>query len=266
MTVRDGKTGAELLNELFTDKRFLPYLESLGVTWKGTVHARELPGAAANPMTLNIEPEGEHLLPFFQRHRLVMDMNFGGPQTWVLRLLDRASGEEGWRQPNLPAATYFVSHLTEKPPRFAFAAGHTLILHLNQMVYAYNLPEHKELWHYSLFNAALNVNGQNRINLDNDGQVSVIYQDGREEKLGSVGLVSPSYVILMTRDGLVADPNRPGPSKLWTKTDVSMRAHLFGDDEHVYIVEAEGENHPPSVRAIAPQDGVTVPVANFGPL
>ena len=39
--VRDGKTGAELLNELHTDKRFLPYLEPLGVSWKGVIRTHE---------------------------------------------------------------------------------------------------------------------------------------------------------------------------------------------------------------------------------
>src|SRR5208282_2996772 len=33
--VRDGKTGEDLLNELATDKRFLPYLDEPGQAWMG---------------------------------------------------------------------------------------------------------------------------------------------------------------------------------------------------------------------------------------
>jgi outer membrane protein assembly factor BamB len=265
--VRDGKTGATLLNELFTDKRFLPYLESLGVSWKGAIRSTDTPGMyQPNQMSFSIEPEGDRLLPFFQRHRLVMDVNNGGNQNWTFRLLDRASGEERWRQTNLPAAHYLLSG--QATPRFAFAAGYTLVLHLSNQVIAYNLAEHKELWRYSLFNTPLNANGQNFINPGADGRIEVAYPDGRREPMGGVGLVSASYVIVFTRDGLVAlDLTRtgPAPSKLWTKSDVSMRAQLFGDDEHVYIVE-KAENGPTAVRALRAQDGVTVPVPDFSRL
>jgi outer membrane protein assembly factor BamB len=192
-------------------------------------------------------------------------MSNGGNQSWTFRLLDRATGDERWRQTNLPAAHYLLTP-GQAAPRFAFAAGHTLVLHLSNLVVAYNLAEHKELWRYSLFNTPVNANGQNYLNLGADGRIEVAYPDGRREIMGGVGLVSASYVIVFTRDGLVAlDLTRtgPAPSKLWTKSDVSMRAQLFGDDEHVYIVE---ENGPTAVRALRAQDGVTVPVPDFGRL
>jgi outer membrane protein assembly factor BamB/tetratricopeptide (TPR) repeat protein len=280
--VRDGKTGVQLLNELFTDKRFLPYLEPLGISWKGAVRAREenrqFPG---NQVTLSVEPEGESLLPFFQRHRLVLDTFAGGNQSWTLRLLDGVSGEEQWRQGGLPAAPYIINPFGQMygisarqhaSPRFAYAAGHTLVLHLKEMVYAFNLAERKELWKYSLYGKDHGIAGQLQAGLNPDDSdnrlVTVTYPDNRQEKLGGVGLVSPSYVILLTRDGLVAlDPTRAGTaSVLWTKRDVSMRAQLFGDDEHVYVVEPAGDNSPATVRALRAQDGITIPVPEFGRL
>jgi outer membrane protein assembly factor BamB len=265
--VRDGKTGADLLNELFTDKRFLPYLEPQGLLWKGALKAHEATGAfPANQATLTVEPEGD-LLPFFQRHRLVLDINLQGGNTWQLRLLDRATNEERWKQTSLPAAFYFVNG--QRAARFAFAKGHTLVLHLNNMVFAYNLAERKELWRYNLYgrNQLLFNSAQNSITLDEDGRVCVVHQDGRQEKLGGVGLVESSYVVLQTRDGLVAlDLNRPGPSVLWTKSDVPLRAQVFGDDQHVYVVETSGDPNAPAVRALRAQDGVTVPVPDFGKL
>ncbi|HEY1376304.1 MAG TPA: PQQ-binding-like beta-propeller repeat protein, partial [Gemmataceae bacterium] len=205
VTVRDGKTGADLLNELFTDKRFLPYLEPLGVQWKGAFRSQEFhaaPGNAfpATQMTLSVEPEGDGLLPFFQRHRLVLEANMGGNQNWTLRLLDRATGEERWRRPGLQPAPYLHSQHTAK---FAFATGHTLVLHLADKVYAFNLAERKDLWTKELYGKAGNLfnSAQSQMSLDNDGRLQVNYQDGHSEKLGGVGLVRPSYVVLVTRDG-----------------------------------------------------------------
>src|SRR5207302_10151874 len=67
--VRDGKTGADLLSELFTDKRFLPYLEPLGIQWKGAFRAQDAQGNyPPNQTSVTIEPEGDGLLPFFRRH------------------------------------------------------------------------------------------------------------------------------------------------------------------------------------------------------
>jgi hypothetical protein len=265
--VRDGKTGAELLRELFTDKRFLPYLEPQGLSWRGAMNVHETPGSfPINQTTLTIEPEGE-LLPFFRRYRLVLDMNMQGGNAWQLRLLDRATNEERWKQANLPAALYFLNN----PPnfRYAFATGHTLILHLNNLVLAYNLAERRELWRYNLYgkNQLLFSNNQNTLTIDPaDGRVSAVYQDGRQEKLGGVGLVTPSYVVLQTRDGLVAlDPHRPGPSVLWTKADVSQRAQVFGDDQHVYVVESGGPTAP-AARALRAADGVAEPVPGFARL
>jgi outer membrane protein assembly factor BamB len=270
--VRDDKTGAELLSELFTDKRFLPYLEPLGIQWKGAFRSQETHPAAGSSFqptvtAISIEPEGDDLLPFFRRNRLVLDVTNGGTPSWTLRMLDRESGEERWRQPGLPVAPYILQ--ASPQPRFAFVTGHTLVLHLNHMVYAFNLAEQKEIWKYPLtgksgvlFNPA-----QSPIHLDSDSRVIVNYPDGRKEKLGGIGLVSSSYVALLTRDGLVAlDPSRPGPSVLWTKSDVPQRAQLFGDDEHVYVVEPGTDATPASVRALRAQDGVSVPVPDFGRL
>jgi outer membrane protein assembly factor BamB len=284
--VRDGKTGADLLKELYTDKRFLPYLEPAGVPWKGSIRTDDRPGVpTAAQRTFSIEPEGEVLPPFFQRHRLVIDSNTGGNQGLTLRLLDRATGEEQWKQANLPAAQYmtnpygvgYVPNNNLAMPRFAHAAGHTLVLHLNQFIIAYNLAERREVWRYSLFgkNLALSGTGPNGFAVDQHDSriIDVPHAVGENEKLGGIGLVTGTYVILLTKEGtkegLVAlDPTRPGPtaSVLWTKADVPMSADLFGDEEHVYVVEPGGDKPPTAVRALRAADGVTVPVADFSRL
>jgi outer membrane protein assembly factor BamB/tetratricopeptide (TPR) repeat protein len=289
--VRDGKTGTDLLNELFTDKRFLPYLEPLGVTWTGALRSQETKGQfPTNQFSLTVEPEGDRLLPFFERHRVVLDINQGGNQGWTMRLLDRATGEEEWRQTQLKPAPYFISpnfvnngfaqmqvgfnstHSNHWTPRFAYAAGHSLVLQLSDMVYAYNLAEHKLMWSTSLFgkNAAFFNNAQNQLIVDpNNNRLTIVHQDNRQEPVGGVGLVRAAYAVLVTKEGLLAlDLTRAGaaPSVLWTKSDVPMRAELFGDDEHVYVVEPGTDNGPTTVRALRAQDGVSVPVPDFGRL
>jgi outer membrane protein assembly factor BamB len=268
VTVRDGKTGADFLNELFTDKRFLPYLEAHGLLWKGAFKAQAVPGSYATTSmqtTLTIEPEGE-LLPFFERHRLVLEVNQHSGNATQLKLLDRATNEKKWEKTNLPTAFYFA---TGQPRHYAFVQGHTLVLQLNNFIYAYDVATGKEVWKYNLNGATPMqfANAQQNITLDpTDGRLTLVYNDNRQEKLGSVALVEPSFAALLTREGLVAlDLNRPGPSVLWTKSDVSVRAEVFGDDEHVYVVESNGEGGR-AVRALRAQDGVAVSVPDFGPL
>jgi len=41
---------------------------------------------------------------------------------------------------------------------------------------------------------------------------------------------------------------------------------VFGDDGHVYVVETVGDNGPTTVKALRAQDGVAVPVPDFGKL
>jgi outer membrane protein assembly factor BamB len=273
VAVRDGKTGADLFNELLTDKRFLPYLEPLKVSWQGRFQATDFAGQFGVPSTsLTVEPEGE-LLPFFRQYRIALDVSAPqGNNVWSLRLIDRATGAERWKHYNLPAAYYFTQQgPAVKPLRYAFARGHLLVLHLNQFVYAFDLAERKELWKFNLFgkNPLLNNQPANNMLLD-DGRLYVAHPDSRREQVGQVGVVESSYVCVQTREGLVAlDPARPGPSVLWAKGDVPVRAQVFGDERHVYVVDAgtaDAPINPPKVQALRAQDGVSVPVPDFGPL
>lgn len=268
VVVIDGKTGADLLQELLTDKRFLPYLEPHGVNWRGSFKGSESAHQTGNFVTaVTIEPEGD-LLPFFRRHRLVLDINVQGGAAWSFRVLDRATNAERWKQGGLPVANYFQN----MPPnfRFAYARGHILVLHLNNLVSAYNLVEQRPIWTFDLFGKNPHVlnNPQAPIVVNpSDKRLCITQTDGRLERLGGVAVVASSYVCLQTRDGLVAlDPTRPGPSVLWAKSDVSLKADVFGDDQHVFIVEGGSNGVPATGRALRAQDGVATPVPEFAAL
>jgi hypothetical protein len=281
---------------LFTDKRFLPYLEPLGLLWKGALKPYDTPGQFQPQRTsLAVAPEGE-LLPFYERHRLVLDIDLQGGNPWQLNLLDRTTNEKRWEQPlNLPPAPYFFlpqrfpgnigggREFGPVQPRFAFANGHTLVIHLNNMVFTYNLAERRadrrEVWRYNLYgkNPLLNNNSQLQVNLDEQGRVGINHPNGQKEKMGGVAVVESNYVCLQARiadesrggyrEGLIAlDPHQPGPNVLWTKTDIPLRAQVFGDDQHVYVFEPADGGSPPAVRALRAQDGVYVPVPDFGRL
>ena len=68
--VRDDKTGAEIYNEVITEKRFLPYLETSRQAWNAKLRgdvAFQRPGTAITPVAY-LEPEGERL-PLVQKYR-----------------------------------------------------------------------------------------------------------------------------------------------------------------------------------------------------
>lgn len=263
--VRDGKTGRELFAELQTDKRFLPYLDAPVAVWSGPLSAKRVPGTFQNrDMAMTIVPEGE-LLPFLERHRIVLEMKLDGGQTaWSLRMLDRATGEERWRVPGLPAATYLYNAQAAIP--FAFARGHELYLHLNNLVIALDLAERKELWRYNLFGKDVVLNsGSNNFALEPPvGVIVVAAEEERKINLGRIALVEAGYVALLTRSGIVAlDPTRPGPSVLWQKSDVSPRAQVFGDDQHVFVFDPEADRGRPKFQALRAADGSPVPCHDF---
>ena len=265
VVVRDGKTGADFLSDLLTDKRFLPYLEPLREMWHQKLKAEEVPGGQPRmpQTTFGIDPEGEQI-PFFKRYRLVMDLNAQGTPNWQMRVVDRVTGEDYWKYFPLPAMQY-IYNFPQSQFRLAFVRGHLLLLTLNNEVFAFDLADKKLLWKYNLFGKAPmpNTRPVNTI-IEPDG-LRLVYPDGWTQKLGQIGVIEASYVCLTTHDGLVAvDPNRG--TTLWTKSNVSSRVKVFGDDRHVYIVEWNQDGSPCPTRCVRAQDGVSVDIPDASAL
>jgi outer membrane protein assembly factor BamB len=272
VVVRDGKTGADFFNELATDKRFLAYLDPPGHPWaNGRVRAKQERGNFNQVVQIySLEPEGE-LLPFFQRHRLALNLNY-----FQLKLIDRTTGADHCSK-NLAMDQYsqnlvrnymyqFGGYSPTGGSRYPYhVKGHLVVVNVGHMIYAFDPVAQKILWERNLFGLGhLNV-GNPQIIRDRDGSVEVIYQDGWRQKLGQTGPVGASYVCLHTREGLVAlDPVRG--TELWTKSDVPARAQSFGDDQHVYLVEVRPDGSISGSRAMRARDGVTVEVPDFAAL
>lgn len=270
--VRDGKTGAQLYDELATDKRFIPYLDEPGPVKGPKVKAMGESGnfqMTPQNQVYTFQPE-EDPIPFFQRHRVALNY-----PTNQFKLIDRRTGEERWSEPLKPNNfQYYLNFLnnntnasqTGSPARFCYqAVGHLIVLNLGQTVVALDPVNQKLLWEKSLLGSQGLTGGQQPQLDPADGTLQIIFPDGYALKIGQAGPVAASYVCLQTRDGLMALDPLTGRT-LWTRNDVPPRCRIFGDDRHVYLVELDRNNQAASTRAFRAQDGATVPIANFAAL
>jgi outer membrane protein assembly factor BamB/tetratricopeptide (TPR) repeat protein len=275
--LRDGKTGGDIYNEVITDKRFLEYLEPARQTWAPGEMRGEQVNTTSHAMAqyagFSFVPEGE-LLPIFDRYRLVMDTQSPSANgQWQLRFIERATGKEVQRHASLFPNPYLLnvvqgpnlSHNSHNSMmRFAQVRGHILVITLQHMVYAFDMSDQKKLWEYNLFGKGNTIQGLQQAITNADGTMQLVYYGGTKLRLGQLGIVESSYVCLPTRDGLVAlDPIKG--AVLWKK-DVPTGSFLFGDADHVFIVEANESGSPSKAMAIRAADGVTVNVPEFANL
>jgi outer membrane protein assembly factor BamB len=257
--IRDGKTGAELFNELATDKRFLPYLEDQRTSWSGKIGVKDMHGNFGTVQAATVfEAVGERL-PYFENNRLVLHQ---GP---TLKLVDRATHDERWShklggaQP-APFNTFFPGM---QNARFSFThQGHLVVVGVRHEVFGVDPVDQKILWQKSLIGSE--AAGEHQFMQGPNGP-QLLFAGGYIIRLGQTGPVEPSYVCLHTRDGLIAlDPLRG--SVLWTRSDLSARAEVFGDSGHVYIVDRRSDNTVTGGRALRAHDGVALDVPEFGAL
>src|SRR5262249_45407786 len=214
--VRDGKSGAALLKDLATDKRFLPYLEEPGRPWSGAkVSVKTEQGQwQLTQQLFGFEPGGD-VLPYFQRRRLALETNFH-----QLRLIDRQTADVQW-QTNL-TRTQFQMFLAQPQsgasagPRFPYdAVGHTVVLNVGHMVFGLDPVNRKVRWERSLAGAIGTTSGQPMLD-PRDGTLQITYPDGWVQRLGMALVVEPGCVCLQTRDGLLALDPVSGEA-LWTR-------------------------------------------------
>ena len=248
--VRDGKTGADFFNEARKDKRLASFFEDSRQTWSGRIKAKDpIYGTFHAPQVITFEPEGE-VLPFFQRSRLVLQ------NMAQIKLLDRATNEERWSYTLAPGANQFNNAIffyngSYEDARYPYhLRGHLVVLNVSQMVYGFDLIDHKLLWEKSLHGGGpLYANAPHITRDERDKNLHIRYPDGYTQRLGHPGPIGPSYVCLHGRDGLTAlDPLLGTP--LWTRTDVLGRAEVFGDADHIYVVDMHADGSSGMGRAL----------------
>ncbi len=282
--LRHGKTGADLFNELATDKRFLPYLEDSGTFWnQAKIGVREIQ-AGSLPAGLQgfvFQPEGE-LTPLVKNYRLVLDTaNTANP---TLRLVDLASNTVRWSQHLGTGQNHF--HLFQilyqqgqtnpgyyPNARFRFfqVHGHLAVIQVGTVVYCLDLDNPRLLWQHKLVeeNLAQPHMLLQQVMPEPDGNLVMImhnqFNNQRVQvRIGQVGAVQASYVALVTQKGLVVlDPLRG--TTLWSKSNIPSRTQVFGDDRHIFYVEVSDNGQTGTGRALRASDGERIDVADFGP-
>jgi outer membrane protein assembly factor BamB len=266
VALREGVTGADVLNDLTTDKRFLPYLQDKPVFLVGRYQIKEERGNFPLAQPLYAFRQAGEPLPFFQNHRVALRMDFH-----QLKLIDRAKGEERWSQ-NL-TRTQFQNLLWggTQPYTGGFPymnVGHLVVLPVGHMAFALDPVEKKLLWERNLIStkgspAAPGPPAWNSLAVDQrDNTVQVLYPDGWMQRLGCVLPVSPAAACLRTREGLEALDPLTGRT-LWTRGDVPLRSHIFSDDEYLFVVDVGENEEAVSSRVLRMSDGARVPAPDF---
>ncbi len=267
VVVRDGHAGADIFKRVVAEKRNIPYLESPKPQWADNhIKAGDVnvsPDQAPQPnnqqrQSFTISPDDDSI-PFFSRYKIVFDVADRPSQSWKFKIIDRTTGLERFTSTAMPAPSYVWNYRVMNNHRFAQIRGHLLVINFNNMVYAYDLADQKKLWEYNLFGKTpmqLEPRAQN----EPDG-VRLCYQDGWTQKVGQVAVIASSYVCLSTRAGLVAlDPAKG--TVLWTNSNIGpcVRLRLMGDDNHIFVYEANDAGSLISARAFRASDGVELRV------
>jgi outer membrane protein assembly factor BamB len=271
VTVRDGKTGAELFNDMATDKRLLPHLDvpgNHGITGKNIKVDEQRGNYQYNQQTYEFGQVGEPL-PFFQKHRLSLQFNYH-----QLKISDRVTGEEKTKrltQTNFQNMIY--GNGQPNMPKFCYMnVGHLVVLPVAHMVFGIDPIRGEVLWERNLYGDkpvdprfGAFPQPQQYIVDPKDGSLQVIYQDGWVQRLGGAGSLESSVLVLHTRDGLLAiDPITN--KTLWTRSSVNSRSHVSNDDQYVYVVEMNADGQAASTRVLRAYDGVSVNAPDFAAL
>jgi outer membrane protein assembly factor BamB/tetratricopeptide (TPR) repeat protein len=292
-----GKTGADLVNEMAADKRFLPYLAEGGPLWPGArIKARELSQVATNQMVerlglwrgaqgyLVLSPQDQADGPARGKRLLLSTSNLNDTQ---VSLIDVMSGKaplwnehlgqvfanQQWSQMwHFQLYNQAITNPAFYPKarfRLYQSSGHLAVFQVGMSAIAVDLETGKKLWQHSLLEIELPPLGTNinQVLPEPDGAIWIMFWNPqlggqqRRIRVGQIVAVQPSYVALLLQKTLVVlDPMRG--TTLWTKTDLSADTTVFGDDQYIYLVDTAGGGS--NGRALRASDGAQAKVADFG--
>lgn len=257
VVIRDGKTGADYLTDLLTDRRLLPFLEPSRYPLPPKMKAEAIFQQNNVNMGINfeVEPEGD-LFPMYRRLRFSIDMVSSGNNSWTLRGYDRSTGLEKCNFKELPAPMQYNTGNWQLA-RHIQASGHLLLVQIGNWIYCFDLAEKKERWRKNLLGDNVNLQSQNPVFDNGDGDVYIQYIDSSKQRIGRIAAIQPGYAAVLTRDGLeVVEP--VSRKQLWTRRNVDVNSHIYGDARYITIVEVGADKKPISTRLLRAVDGLTV--------
>jgi outer membrane protein assembly factor BamB len=263
VTVRDGKTGADFLTNLLTDKRLLPFLEPSRYPLPSRVTATQsTPTQNNNGQIFEVEAPAD-LFPMYRRARFTLDQFVSGGNGWTLRGFDRGTQRELFRSPAIPNLYFYSRNGMQVPySRFVQGNGHIMIVQFGFTIYCFDLAEKKELWRKDLFpDTPLMQNNSYMVDTFPDGDVAISAQNNNgalpQVSLSRAALLQPGYVCMLTADGL--ECVEPLTRRvLWVRRGVSERTQLLGDGRYVVLLELDAQRKPLSTRLIRAVDGMAV--------
>lgn len=261
VVIRNGKTGAEFMTELLTDKRLLPFLEPSRYPMPTRVKAEQREAAASGNFgaQFEIDPSGD-FFPMYRRYRFAIDQFVSGDGTWTVRAYDRATGVERCKFSGLtPLQIYNAGSIPFS--KFVQGNGQLLIVQLGSWIYCLDLAEKRERWRTNLLGGEREASGANANqpiqNGDADGDYVVKYEDGFIITLGKATVLQPGYAALLTREGLeVVEPLTR--RMLWIRKGIAPRTQVYGDARYIVLIEMDVYKKPVSTKLLRAVDGIPV--------
>jgi outer membrane protein assembly factor BamB len=268
--IGDGKKGADVLDAMSTDKRFLPFLEDKPFPAVKLKATEEMGNFPFQPPGYRFQQVGE-ALPFFTRNAVVFRTDAN-----QFRVVDAQTGEERWSamlgqtllQQILPQIQS-VEAARARATLALRAIGHLVVLPAGNVVFGIDPVAKKVLWQVSLnspFAQQAAFQAVNSVSIDpRDGTVNLLYPDGWSQTVGRVLPATADAVVLQTREGLLAVDPLTG-SVLWHRTGLGTRLRTFGDEEHLAVVELNLDGTPTATHLLRLADGGRVKTADFAGL
>jgi outer membrane protein assembly factor BamB len=255
--VEGAKTGAALLDDLSSDKRFVGHLEPPEP--RGPYRSYEV-RRWRTPEGCDFSPLNESV-PTLAAYRLTFD-----PGTRQLSFTKR--GEEkpdlALEMPNTLFAQVMRSAALGKRARFTYQSlGQLVFLSLGDRLLAIDCGSLRLLWQRDL----LRGDGrkvESAVGLE-DGTVRVRSDDGTVQLLG-VGLpLTPSCLVLPAHDRLLAVNPLTGQT-LWSRQGIQSGTFLFHDESNVYVVRRDRDGQAKLTAGFRLDNGEAVKMKDFSSL
>lgn len=258
VVIRDGKTGADFLTNLLTDKRLLPFLEPSRYPLPTRVKAEQREPASNVNYGAQFEiASPADLFPAYRRLRYTLD---GSTGQYQLRAFDRSTGTERVRFPNMQNPNMYSRNGQPIPwSKFVQGYGHLMLVQMGMTLYCYDLAEKKELWKKDLMpDNPLQPGMSYQIDIMPNGNCVLLLPNGVRVPLGGTSLLQAGYCAVLTSDGLEAvEP--VSRRVLWVRKGVSERTSLHGDGRYLVLIDTDASTFKPvSTKLIRAVDGIQV--------
>ncbi|MBI3823680.1 MAG: PQQ-binding-like beta-propeller repeat protein [Planctomycetes bacterium] len=279
--VRGTKTGDALFSEMATDKRYLPFLgQSSNPFGNAKLASRNLGAGSFNVGIAGfvMMPDGDQT-PFAKQNRLMLDPS--DTLNPKVRLRDTATNQDRWTtnlgRVDMNQSLFF--HLYQQAnnqqyhpnARFRFyqVKGHLIVCQVGVMVYCIDGDSGKKLWEMqTVENIPQNgVTHLQQVANDTEGNPEFHYWNQLTNQkfkvsLGRIGTAQASYVAVIGHKGLSVHEPLTG-KVMWKRQGVSINSHVFGDEQYMFLAEANGNGGFGAGVTIRAADGEVLQTQDF---